>query len=207
MATLTTTKAGGIGAMLAGMASDQAGAKKKGSTALQLSAPELQPHIDRWKAAKAQRDTAEAIMTSEEDQIISTAAPMRLEACRRAGRVESTAKINGAISMTQKCQYTKISAEHADTLDQVFGDARPRYFTERLSIALTDEAAADEQVLSDLVEALGPDRFRQVFKVARWLEPTESFHSDYTLRADVQEQARELVSAEIVKPYKPSLRV
>ena len=210
MATTTTEKAttNRIGSLLADMAGEQAAAKGKKSTAVQVSAPQLQPHIERWIAAKAQADAAKATMETEGDQIISAAQPLRLAWCAKQGRVESTVRINGALSMTQKCQYCDIGAEHAPALDDAFGETeRGRYFADRLAIALTDEAAADEGVLSDLVAALGPDRFRQVFKVSRWLEPTESFHADYTTREEVQQQAAELMSLQIIKPYKPALRV
>lgn len=204
-ATKTENRLSAMG-LLADMAQDQ-GAKKSKSTAVQISAPQLQPHIERWKAAKAAADAAEATMATEADQIISAAQPLRLAYCAKMGRVESTVRINGALSMTQKCQYSKVPAEHAPALDDAFGHSRAQYFTDRLSIALTDEAAADEEVLSSLIEALGPDRFRQVFKVSRWLEPTEVFHTDYTTKAEVQDRAAELIDAQIIKPYKPALKV
>lgn len=204
-ATKTENRLSAMG-LLADMAQDQAKGKSK-STAIQVSAPQIQPSIERWKAAKAAMDSAKATMTAEEDQIITVAQPLRLAWCAKQGKVESTVRINGALSMTQKCQYSPIATEHAAALDDAFGHAREQYFKDGLSIALTDEAAQNEEVLGDLIAALGPDRFRQVFKVSRWIEPTEVFHTDYTTKPEVQQRAAELIEAQIVKPYKPSLRV
>lgn len=191
------------------LASMAAAAPTKGgkSATPAVSLPELESTIDRWAEAKSQRDRFEAIMADAEAQIIAEGTRARLEACRRAGKVESSVRINGRVTMTQKCQYSAVPMEAAGRLDEAFGHSRAVYFTVATDAKLTDAAVNDAGLLEDIMKAIGPARFAQAFQVKQVFKPSEAFHTDYTLRPEIEARAAELVQDQTIKPYKPSLRV
>jgi hypothetical protein len=173
----------------------------------QVKIPELEETIDRWTEAKQQRDRFEAIMADAEAQILAEGSRARLDACRRSGKVESSVRINSRVTMTQKCQYSPVPMEAAARLDEAFGHSRAVYFTVATEAKLTEAAVNDAALLDDIMEALGPARFAQAFTVKQVLKPSEAFHTDFTLKPEVEQRAQELMQDQTIKAYKPSLRV
>jgi hypothetical protein len=205
--TATTTAASAPMDLLMQMAAGKAPAKgKKKAEKLAASLPDINPHIDRFLEAAREAETWESRRVTEEQQILAAAAPERLRLCRESGRFESSVTVNDRLLMTQTCVYSAIPADHEADLREAFGADAGRYFKVDLKIALTPEAAKDDAFLARLIEAMGPE-FAARFTVARTVKPTEEFHRDYTLRADVQEKARPFVETEVIKANKPSLRI
>lgn len=193
--------------LIAGLAK-RAPAKKGARPAKpEITEPGLDAAIDQWIAADKEVDKWEGVKTTAEAQILAFARPARLDVCRGMGKVESTVRLNNKVVMTAKCQYSKVAAEHMDALREAFPERFDTYFKLRTRLELLPSATEDPAILQALVDALGPDRFAAVFAVTQYGEVTETFHSDYTLKADVQAAAEPFIESEVVKPYKPSLRV
>ncbi len=193
-------------ALLAGMA--QQTEKKKGSKDAkpQLTEPAMDAAISQWLEADREVKKWEGIRTTAEAQILAFAAPARLAECRRLGRVESTVRINGKLNMTQKCQYCAVGMPQLPAIKAAFGPDADRYFKTRTKLELTEAAAEDQELLGKLIEALGPEKFAGSFAVKQFAEVTETFHTDFTLKSDVEAQARPFMDTEAIKPYKPALR-
>jgi hypothetical protein len=179
----------------------------KSSTRFGADLPALEPHIGRWIEAKAERDKYASIMETSEAQIIEAGLPLLLDSCARERRVETSIRLNNRVTLTRKNQYSKIPDEHIGALRETFTQDYPRYFAEQLNVSLTLEAAADEKFLSILVAALGPDEFAARFNVTRTVTPTEAFHVDYTVMPQVRAESQPFIESEVIKPYKPSLKI
>lgn len=192
-------------ALLASMATQPTTGHKSSTPA--ASIPELTEDIDAWARAKAQLDQAEAAMRDAEAKIIERGSKARLEACRRMGKVESSVRINGRVTLTQKCQYSPIPMEAADRLDEAFGHARSHYFVVSTEAKLTDAAVNDAALMEDILGAIGPGRFAAAFQVKQVFKVSEAFHNDYTLKPEIQERAAGLIEDQTIKPYKATLRV
>lgn len=193
-------------ALLASMAAAQPTTGPKSRT-LAVSIPELDDDIEVWARAKAQLDQAEAAMRDAEARIIEAGSRARRDACRRAGKVEASIRINGRVTLIQKCQYSPIPLDSGERLAAAFGADRDRYFVLATEAKLTDQAVADEALLSDILRAIGPDRFAAAFTVRQTYRPTEAFHADYTLRPEVEHRAAAMVADQTIKAHKPTLRV
>lgn len=192
-------------ALLAGMAQKP---KAKGKTAKPcLTDPTLDGQVALWMDANQKEKEWESIKATAEAQILAFAATARLESCRQMGRAESTFLVNGKLAMTQKCQYSAVPMEAMPALQEAFGAEAGRYFVEKTELALTPAAVADKEVLRALIAALGPARFAECFTVKKSVAVTETFHHDFTLKPEVEAKARDFMDQDIIKPYKPSLKV
>ena len=181
--------------------------KKAKKQKLGFHDPALDTDIQQFVNADREVTKWESVRQTTEARILARAVPARLDLCRSEGKLESSIRVNDVLLMTQKCQYSKIPADRLPELGEAFGDDSERYFIPRLNITLTPEASANEADLGKLIRALGPDEFRRVFKVERWAEVSETFHSDFTLRPEVQETALPFVDEEVIRSYKPTLRL
>lgn len=198
----TMTKPGGVLAMVAGMATT----KPKKDAKPEVSDPSLDGLIEKRIEQKRALDDAEAALMTTDDQLIAAIGPKRLEACRRMGKVESSVRVNKKLTLTQKAQYCEIPQEREADLAAAFGEKARVYFPARVSLSLTDEAAQDEGVLQALVDALGPERFGQVFKAKRTLVVSEAFHTDVTLSEEVEQLAAPFLADQTIKPYRATLK-
>ncbi len=193
-------------ALLAGMA--QQTEKKKGKSAEKpaVNDASLDGSIGQWMEADKEVKKWEGVRTTAEAQILAFAAPARLSECRRMGKVESTIRINGRVNMTQKCQYCVVAMQQLPAIKEAFGTDADRYFKPRTKLELTEAAAEDKELLAKLIEALGPEKFAASFAVKQFAEVTEAFHTDFTLKPEVEAKARPFMEMEALKAYKPTLR-
>jgi hypothetical protein len=168
--------------------------------------PSLDDPIARFLEAKREADRWTALMETAEAQIIERGRELRIAECRRARRLESSIRLNNAVTMTQKAQYCKIDPAYIADMETAFGADAGRYFVQRLKIELTEQSAADENVLAELLRAFGEDGFARIFKTTRTVEVTEQFHHDLTLLPEVEAAARPFLDDETIKPYKPTVR-
>jgi hypothetical protein len=192
-------------ALLAAMA--QQTEKKGGRDANpQVHEPAMDAAISQWIEADKEAKKWDGIRTTAEAQILAFATRARLAECRRMGKVESTVRINGKISMTQKCQYCAVGMQQLPAIKEAFGADADRYFKPRTKLELTEAAAEDKELLGKLIKALGPKVFARSFTVKQFAEVTETFHNDFTLKAEVEAKAGPFLEREALKAYKPSLR-
>ena len=201
-------------------------AKSKKPAAPVAERPDMGPTIKGWHEAKKLADQYTSVQKTFAAQIIAAASAERLAACRRAGQVLTTVRLDGGpeagglgVTVTQTSRYCRLPDEkpeqqaRRDELLAAFGDDAPRYFAEQLEVTLADGAADRDDYQAFLAEYVGVlighfgERFAQWFKVTRSFAPTQAFHNDYALRPDVEAKARPFVDDETIKPYAPSVKV
>ena len=186
------------------MAADT-GTKKK-SDKLAVNLPSLDEQIDRFTEATAEMKQQKAIAETAGQQIISEVSEQRFQLCRKEGRAESSVRVNGRVTFTQKCQYSPVPGEALPELEAAFGAEFGRYFPNVLSIKLNAAAASDEATLESLIGAIGADKFQEWFEIERKVLPSEMFHTDMTMRPEVQATAQPFIDMGVIKPYKPTIR-
>jgi hypothetical protein len=180
-------------------------AKKDTKPVIQV--PELAESIETYIVRKAEADTAQALADAAKDQIVAAVGPKRLELCVRAGKVISSVSVNRRLTFTQTSRYSTVPEARKEALAEAFGDSFGRYFQSTLAISLKRQSANDEQVLTELVSALGPEFFQAHFDVRRDLLVQDAFHNDFTTRSEVQELAQPFFEEQTIRPYSPSLKV
>ncbi len=196
-------------ALLSGMAASAPA--KKGKDKLAFTDPALAPHVAGFIDADQKADEWASVRDTHAAQIRAVAGPGRLAACRRAGRVESSLVVNGALTFSQKNQFCPVDPANLPALGDAFGEAAGRYFLPTMDVSLTPEVTGDPEALKALVgvllSALGAERFRASFKVVQRVKVSESFYDDWTLNPAVQATADPFIQSEVIKPYQPTLRV
>lgn len=107
--------------------------------------------------------------------------------------------------------FSKVPATAEPELVEAFGDDFDTYFVPAMEIKLKEDAATNEAILEALMGAFdgedGRPMFAEVFDVARWLKPTDTFFGKLMLDPATEEVAAPFIDSDIIKPYKPSLRV
>jgi hypothetical protein len=190
-------------AAMAGKAQSKKGSREAKPTAVD---PSMDATIEQWINADQEEAKWKSIKATAEAQLLEFGRKARVAACRKIGKVESTIRLNGKLNMTAKCQYSKIPIGSEDKLREVFGDSYDQYFLTKTDLSLNEAAVNDPQVLQELVEAIGADKFNAWFTALQVIEVTESFHTDVTLKPAIEEKAKPLIESEIIKPYKASFR-
>ncbi len=166
----------------------------------------LEKPIAQWLKAKQDKANAEAAMTDAEKDIIPAALGARKEACRAAGKFDSSIVVNGALQVSWQNKYSNIPLEEKPTLDKAFGDDVDKYFTKTTEIKLTEKAVNDPETVRKIIEAVGIEKFKEVLEVKQVYKPTEAFHHGCVLDEAVDKKAAKLIDDRVVKPYKAALK-
>lgn len=191
-------------------AAPKAGKDKKPSKPEIDLSPELEAAAKEFITQKALEETAKARCAAAKDQLLAAAGPRRLAWCVAQKAVQaSVAIVAGAVrlTMTQTKQYSKVPEARTADLKAAFGEQYERFFTATMAIGLKPESANNNDVLTALIEKLGPVFFAQHFAVTRDLEVAEAFHNAYTTDASVQAIAKPFIDDQTIKPYSPSFKV
>jgi len=192
--------------LLGSMARAKPAGKAK-ETKPSLNMPELDSHIATFIAQKAAEETAAALKDAAKDQITMAVGPQRLRLCTEAGVVMPSITVNGRLTFTRDRRYSLVVQERRDDLLDTFGEKFKTYFAETLAISLKPEAAANETVLAEMIEKLGPEFLAQHFDIRRDMSVTEAFHHGYSTDPIVREQAKPFIDDQTIKPYAPSLKI
>ena len=156
------------------------------------------------REVKAALDGADAEFELRKQEIIDAVAPMRAELCR-SGYVSSVRipDTNGlSVSLTWGHKYTKVGMDKRDAIIGIVGDDFEDLFETKTEIKVKDGAGEDK--LRELIEAVGPERFREFFDVTQVLAPTPRYTDGFfTSFTDEQRAGLE----KLVVPYKPSIGV
>ncbi len=156
------------------------------------------------REVKAALDSADAEFELRKQEIIDAVAPLRAELCR-SGYVSSVRipDINGlSVSLTWGHKYTKVGMDKKDAIVGIVGDDFEDLFETKTEIKVKEGAGEDK--LRELIEAVGPERFREFFDVTQVLAPTARY-TDGFFTSFTDEQRAEL--EKLVVPYKPSIGV
>jgi hypothetical protein len=118
-------------------------------------------------------------------------------------------------SFQRKC--SKISTEHQERLQELFGDDYERCFRTVTKINLKDEAMQDIEnaakegkpsIMNKLMDALGgPEEFFKVFEVEQELAPRDYLYEGAVSDKDIAPKAQAAIEEELWKPQMPSLSV
>lgn len=156
------------------------------------------------REVKAALDSADAEFELRKQEIIDAVAPMRSELCR-SGYVSSVRipDTNGlSVSLTWGHKYTKVGMDKRDAIVGIVGDDFEELFETKTEIKVKEGAGEDK--LRELIEAVGPERFREFFDVTQVLAPTPRYTDGFfTSFTDEQRAGLE----KLVVPYKPSIGV
>jgi hypothetical protein len=156
------------------------------------------------REVKAALDSADAEFELRKQEIIDAVAPLRAELCR-SGYVSSVRipDTNGlSVSLTWGHKYTKVGMDKKDAIAGIVGDDFEDLFETKTEIKVKDGAGEDK--LRELIEAVGPERFREFFDVTQVLAPTPRYTDGFfTSFTDEQRAGLE----KLVVPYKPSIGV
>jgi len=161
--------------------------------------------IGQWKDAHADLKDAKARMAQAEAQIIPEAEKKRLEECAK-GEFQSSVAIDGMVVVSTKNQYSPISTEFEEDLQETFGDRYDEFFVKKSEVKVAAKALEDPEFVGKLVETFGSDVFGEYFEVTQKIAPTDAFHQQRSVNDEVREKAQEVMDQGIVKPYKPALK-
>ena len=156
------------------------------------------------REVKAALDSADAEFELRKQEIIDAVAPLRAGLCK-SGYVSSVRipDVNGlSVSLTWGHKYTKVGMDKRDAIVGIVGDDFEDLFETKTEIKVKEGAGEDK--LRELIEAVGPERFREFFDVTQVLAPTARY-TDGFFTSFTDEQRAEL--AKLVVPYKPSIGV
>ena len=158
----------------------------------------------RIREVKSQLDSADAEFELRKQEIIDAVAPLRAELCR-SGYVSSVRvpDTNGlSVSLTWGHKYTKVGMDKRGAIVGIVGEDFQDLFETKTEIKVKEGAGEDK--LRELIEAVGPERFREFFDVTQVLVPTARY-TDGFFTSFTDEQRAEL--EKLVVPYKPSIGV
>lgn len=101
--------------------------------------------------------------------------------------------------------YSAISTDTEDDLREIFGDDDyDRLFTTHTKIAFKDEFATDTEVLSKVIQAIGAERFAEIFDVEQTIKATEVLIVERDMHEEIAEKHDEAVEQGLLKPNKPA---
>jgi hypothetical protein len=184
-------------------------AKKSKSTTPVVELEELSDQVKTWVEAKKNEKDAKARLSGAGEEIKPVAEEARRKICMDTGNYASSVKIKAGgetITMSTKNAYSKIPTEQAPQLDEIFGEDKDKFFKEKMTIALTDAAMNDEEIVNKLVEAVGAENLAKYFDIKQFIEPTEALHTQRSTDAKVAAMADRAINEGVLRPYSPSFR-
>jgi len=161
--------------------------------------------VGQWLDAHKDLKDAKARMAQAEAQIIPEAETKRLEECAK-GEFQSSVSIDGAIVVSTKNQYSPISTEFEEDLQETFDDRYDEFFVKKSEVKVSPQALQDPEFIGKLVDTFGKEVFGEYFEVNQKIVPTDAFHNQRSTNDEVREKAQEVIDQGIVKPYKPALK-
>lgn len=166
---------------------------------------DLDPKIDSWLDGRRMVKEGETKMSVAELSILPKAEKLRVEQSLRDGELHSSIKINEKITITAANRYSAVASENFALLKKEFGDRTGDYFLTQVDLSLTAEALADAEVIKKLLKTFGSD-FTKYFNLKNSFKPTENFHRDRVLNAEVRGKADVLIAEGVIKPAKSSIK-
>ncbi len=193
-----------LSAVLAGATAPKASKSKKPTAPVLVVGEDIKKLATRVREVKEQLDSAESMYETLGAEFIQKVAPLRDDLCRRSYqssvRVPDTKGLSVGISWSDK--YCAIPSENEDALRELAGVAYDDYFTGSIEVSVRD---ISEESLTELVKAVGPERFARFFSVVKTIKPTTRFTQEQ-FNVYTPEQRQQFILAG-VKQFKPSIKV
>jgi hypothetical protein len=193
-----------LGAVLAGATVPKESKAKKSSAPVLVVGDDVKILATRVREVKEQLDSAESMYETLGAELIGKVSPLRDDLCKKSYqssvRVPDTKGLSIGISWADK--YCAIPPENEDALRDLAGETYADYFTSSIEVSVRD---ISEESLTELVKAVGPERFARFFSVTKTVKPTTRFTMEQ-FNVFTPEQRQQFTLAG-VKQFKPSIKV
>jgi hypothetical protein len=143
---------------------------------------DLKEPAARFLAIKAQVDELgreEGLVRDEIRRVVDPWYQGRLRDHKYESSVKVGAGDGASLRVTYSRRCTKLPASKEDELRGILGDEYDRFFRPVAKVALKKAVAEDPdrlaEVVTELAEALGADKFSAIFDVEQTIEPSDAF--------------------------------
>ncbi len=164
----------------------------------------LAESVQQYVTARTEREKWEAIEESAAAQIREAGATHRRLVSQRARKVIATICLNGAVQVQCINKYSAIPGTLEEHCRDVMGPSFDKYLTETLGVTVRSDGV---DMLQQLLDAVGPDRFREWFQITKTLHATAALHADLATDAAVYEQLRPLLEDRTLVPQSPTVKL
>lgn len=181
-------------------------AKKEKKSSSKVPIVKVNPNLlaiaRRVRELREEMDSAKSMFDLASEDLISSVSSQRSELLK--GGYSSALRIpldDGEVNVVWTDKYSKIPESQGGLIGQVVGSKYDNYFETKIEIKVKDVST---ESLTELIEAVGADRFASFFEVEKYVKPTTKFTQESCfLPKKQQEKLAELG----VKQYKPSVKV
>lgn len=160
-------------------------------------------NVDKIRELKEQLDSIQTMLDLKTAELVESVKKDREILCRQ--NYTSSIKVAGTkgttVTLTWKDAYSKIGTENELTLRGIVSEKYDDLFMKKTKIEVKDEIS--EEKLSDLIKAVGPEKFKEYFSVEQHITPKSRYTTEYFVILS-KEQRDKLET--VVKQYKPSLK-
>jgi len=202
-------------AVLSGAAKANGGSKSKSKVPV-YDTPELEQAILHWLAANKEIKTQESIAENAFRVILPRAQELRIQSSRDLKEFLNSVKLRvdgGTVTFTQKTTFSNIEQESKPVLVKVCDEEGvdfDRYFTPTPVISLKSDLTDEQrkEAVGKLVETFGAD-WTDFFDVKYPIKVESQLLKDEVFEEPVAKLMERLgpgSAANVIKPYKPSLR-
>jgi hypothetical protein len=181
-----------------------ADSKSKSKVPVLTVSPDVQAKAKRLRELHAEIESLTSMFETISTEVVEAVSPLRENLCK-SGYVSSVKIPDGAgssIGMSWTDSYSKIDLANRDAIMAVVGDQFGDFF--RLDKEIKVKGEIPDEMLRELVEAVGSARFAEFFEVKRWLKPTTRYTQE-SLVTFTPEQRQQLGQAG-VRQYKASIK-
>lgn len=203
-----------VNALLAKAAKTTSGPKKKSTCPIiAVDDENVALAISEWRDAKQRAKQAENEMGLSGAIIIQEGSIARRKYIQSYNRTVSSIKLVGndeetvTLSVKSSSCYSKIPADNAGDLKKIFAKDFDKCFQVKTNVRLTDEAAADMNIISKLIEVFGEKQFLATFEVEQTLMPTPQLIIDRDLDPKIAMKHDSAAKQGLISPHKPSLKL
>lgn len=193
-----------INAILGGAAKPQE-SKSGSKTPVLTVGDDVKEIATKLRTVKGELDSAEAQFELLKSELVEKVTGARAELCKTG--YHSTVRVPDAqglsVSVTWSGSYSKVGIEKKDAIEGVVGERFEEFFSLVNEIKVRPEACGNQEMLTELIAAIGPERFAQFFEVSRTIKPTERYTTEFFTAFD--EEQRTALS-QVVKQYSPSIK-
>lgn len=211
MATAAKAKSG-LAGLLNAAGKKTPGANKSSMPTCTLPIP-IAPLVKVWSDAKRAEETAIAQRKSAEEKLRPVASDLRLNVCRKQGKVHASVLLDGgehgSVKFIQQGRFTNMPQDLAeDPLTAAFGNDYDRYFRTRPQIEISDDLTDGQATaLAKALQKIFGDDIEKFVTVKPIIVPTDLFITDVTLNQTVSDKAKALQNEGLCVPYAASFRL
>ena len=160
-----------------------------------------------WKDAKEREKDANAERKMLEEVILPLGVEERRDLIQGTKEHVTSVKLKTddvTITMKTSKAYSAISPDIEDDLEEIFGDDYERLFVTHTAIQFKEAFTSDPETLQKVIEAVGADRFAEVFDVTQTIKPTDVLIVERDANKKVAAMHDKAVEQGLLKPFKPA---